>query len=79
MLGHFDQARLGKAEEEAQRTDTVAVVVAIARDNGQMVIYNIGLIDERKHIYEVIANANKRSLHEYNATITLPMKEVKNG
>lgn len=71
MLQHFDLARLGKAEQEAQRTDTEAVVVAIARDNGQVVIYNIGLTEERKHIYEVISNANKRSLHEINARITL--------
>lgn len=79
MLGYFDQARLGKALEDAQRTDMKAVVIALSRDDGQVVIYNIGLIDERKHIYEVISNANKRSLHEYNATIILPMKEVKNG
>ena len=71
MLGHFDLARLGKAEEEAQRTDTEAVVVAIARDNGQVVIYNIGSTRERKRIYRVISNANERSLHEFNARITL--------
>ena len=71
MLQHFDQARLCNALEEAQRTDTEAVVVAITRDNGQVVIYNIGSTEERKHIYEVISNANKRSLHEINARIIL--------
>lgn len=77
MLQHFDQARLGKALEDAQRTDTEAVVVAITRDNGQVVIYNIGSTDERRHIYEVIANATRRSLHELNARITLSQEEGK--
>lgn len=41
---------------DAQSTDTEAVVVAIARDNGQVVVYNIGDAESRNGIYDSIAS-----------------------
>lgn len=74
MLQHFDQARLQNAYEDAKRTDTDAVVVAIARDNGQVVIYNIGDLEGRNGIYDTISTSGNVSLRDLNARITLTKK-----
>lgn len=71
MLQHFDKARLGGAIEDAQRTDTEAVVVALARDNGQVVIYNIGSTEGRNDIYDTVAATRNVTLRDLNARVTL--------
>lgn len=71
MLQHFDQARLEKALEDAKRTDTEAVVVAIARDNGQVVLYNIGDTEGRNSIYDTVVTSRNVCLRDLNARITL--------
>lgn len=71
MLQQFDKSRLDRAYEEAQRTDTEAVVVAIARDNGQVVMHNIGETDGRNVLYDMIASTRDIKLCDINARIEL--------
>lgn len=69
MLNHFDNARLERATQEAKGTDVSAVVVAIHRDNGQVVIHNIGDVDERIRLYKTIDTAWSKEMYELNARL----------
>lgn len=69
MLNHFDNARLERAAQEAKGTDVSAVVVAIHRDNGQIVIHNIGDVDERFLLYQTMSSACQKEMHELNARL----------
>lgn len=69
MLQHYDKSRLERAYMEAQSTDTEAVVLAIARDNGQVVVYNIGDAESRNAIYDSIASTRVTTLCDMNARI----------
>lgn len=69
MLNHFDNARLERAAQEAKGTDVSAVVVAIHRDNGQVVIHNIGDVGERIRLYKTIDTAWSKEMHELNARL----------
>lgn len=74
MLNHFDKARLKWAAQEAGNTDIDSVVLAIMKDNGQVVIHNIGDTDGRKTLYDTMAEACGNVMYEMNARITMHME-----
>lgn len=55
-------------------TDVDSVVVAIMKDNGQVIIHNIGDIDGRKALYDIMAVACGKVMYEMNARITMHME-----
>lgn len=69
MLNHFDNARLERAAQEAKGTDVSAVVVAIHRDNGQIVIHNIGDVDDRFELFKKMCESCETSMYELNARL----------
>lgn len=69
MLNHFDNARLERAAQEAKGTEVTAVVVAIHRDNGQIVIHNMGDVDERLLLYQTMGTACLKEMYELNARL----------
>lgn len=71
MLNHLDQARLERAAQEAKQTEVDSVVVAIMKDNGQVVIHNIGEPDGRKALYDTMAEACVNVMYEMNARFTM--------
>lgn len=71
MLNHYDQARLERAAQEAKQTEVDSVVVAIMKDNGQVVIHNIGEADGRKVLYDTMAEACGNVMYEMNARFTM--------
>lgn len=71
MLNHLDQARLERAAQEAKQTEVDSVVVAIMKDNGQVVIHNIGDTDGRKMLYDTMAEACGKAMYEMNARFTM--------
>lgn len=71
MLNHFDKARFERAAQEAGNTEVDSVVLAIMKDNGQVVIHNIGDTDGRKTLYDTLAVACKTVMYEMNARFTL--------
>ena len=75
MLNHLDQARLERAAQEAKQTEVDSAVVAIMKDNGQIVIYNIGDADGRKDLYEAMGKAFKTVMYEMNVRFTMHMEE----
>lgn len=68
-MNHFDNARLERAAQEAKGTDVSAVVVAIHRDNGQIVIHNIGDADDRFELFKKMAESCETSMYELNARL----------
>lgn len=74
MLNHYDKARLERAAQEAGNTDVDSVVLAIMKDNGQVVIHNIGDTDGRKELYDTMAVAYKTFMYEMNARCTMHAK-----
>lgn len=70
MQTHFDTSRLERAMEEARGIEVTAVVVAMEKDNGQIIIHNIGFRDGRQRIYQAI-NKSSRTYEEYNARLEL--------
>lgn len=50
------------------------MVVAIMKDNGQIVIYNIGDADGRKELYEAMEKACKTVMYEMNVRFTMHME-----
>ena len=75
MLNHFEQARLERAAQEAKQTEVDSVVLAILKDNGQVVIHNIGETDGRKVLYDTMAEACGNVMYEMNARFTMHMEE----
>lgn len=71
MLNHYDKARLDRAAQEAGMTEVDSVVVAIMKDNGQVVIHNIGDTDGRKVLYDTMAKAFGNLMYEMNARFTM--------
>lgn len=69
MLNHFDNARLERAAQEAKGTDVSAVVVAIHRDNGQIVIHNMGNVDDRLELFKKMCESCETSMYELNARL----------
>ena len=69
MLNQIDNARLERAAQEAKCKDVSAVVVAIHRDNGQIVIYNMGDVDARFELFKEMAVSCKTSMYEFNARL----------
>ena len=69
MLNHFDNARLERAAQEAKGTEVTAVVVAIHRDNGQIVIHNMGNVDERFLLFQTMGAACTKEMFELNARL----------
>lgn len=67
MLNHYDKARLEWAAQEAGNTDVDSVVLAIMKDDGQVVIHNIGDPDGRKSLYDTMAKACGNLMYEMNA------------
>lgn len=55
---------------EAQGTETAAVVVAIAKENGQIIMHNIGEKDARQDIYHA-CSMSLRDMSEFNSRIEL--------
>lgn len=74
MLNHLDQARVERAAQEAKQTEVDSAVVAIMKDNGQIVIYNIGDGDGRKELYEAMGKACKTVMYEMNVRFTMHME-----
>lgn len=74
MLNHFDKARLERAAQEAGNTDVCSVVLAIMKDNGQVVIHNIGDTDGRKTLFYTMADAFSNFMYEMNARFTMHAK-----
>lgn len=74
MLKHYDKARLERAAQEAGMTDVDSVVVAIMKDNGQVVIHNIGDTDGRKALYDTMAEACGNVMYDMNARFTMIVK-----
>lgn len=54
-------------------TEVDSVVVAIAKDNGQVVIHNIGDTDGRELLYTTMAEARGKVMYEMNARFTMHM------
>lgn len=52
-------------------TEVDSVVVAIMKDNGQVVIHNIGETDGRKVLYDTMAKAFGNFMYEMNARFTM--------
>lgn len=52
-------------------TEVDSVVVAIMKDNGQVVIHNIGETDGRKVLYDTMAEACGNVMYEMNARFTM--------
>ena len=52
-------------------TDVDSVVLAIMKDNGQVVIHNIGETDGRKVLYDTMAEACGNVMYEINARFTM--------
>lgn len=71
MLNHFEQARLERAAQEAKQTEVDSVVVAIMKDNGQVVIHNIGETDGRRVLYDTMAEAYGNAMYEMSARFTM--------
>ena len=71
MLNHYDKARLERAAQEAGTTDVDSVVLAIMKDNGQVVIHNIGETDGRKVLFDTMAKACGNVMYEMNARFTM--------
>jgi len=71
MLNHYDKARIDRAAQEAGSTEVDSVVVAIMKDNGQVVIHNIGDTDGRKVLYDTMAEACGNVMYEMNARFTM--------
>lgn len=74
MQTHFDTSRLERAMEEARGIEVTAVVVAMEKDNGQIIIHNIGFSDGRKRIYEAVKMSSK-TFEDYNARLELKPRE----
>lgn len=55
-------------------TDVDSVVLAIMKDNGQVVIHNIGDTDGRKVLYYTMAEACGNVMYEMNARFTMHAK-----
>lgn len=70
MQTHFDTSRLERAMEEARGIEVTAVVVAMEKDNGQIIIHNIGFRDGRERIYEAVKMSSK-TFEDYNARLEL--------
>lgn len=68
-MEHFEKARLERACQEAQNLDVTAVVVAIRKDNGQIVIHNIGESYGRESLYKAFVLAKERLVSEVNGRI----------
>ena len=75
MLNHFEKVRLERAAQEAGTTDVDSVVVAIMKDNGQVVIHNIGDTGGRKVLYNTMTEACGKAMYELNARFTKHMVE----
>ena len=75
MLNHYDKARLDRAAQEAGMTEVDSVVVAIMKDNGQVIIHNIGDTDGRKALYNTMTEACGKAMYEMNARFTMYMEE----
>ena len=71
MLNHFEQARFERAAQEAKQTEVDSVVVAIMKDNGQIVIHNIGDADGRKALYDTMAEARGNVMYEVSARFAM--------
>ena len=71
MLNHYDKARLGRAAQEAGNTDVDSVVLAIMKDNGQVLIHNIGDTEGRKALYDTVAEARGKAMCEMSARFTM--------
>lgn len=52
-------------------TEVDSVVVAIMKDNGQVIIHNIGDTDGRKVLYDTMAEACGNVMYEMNARFTM--------
>lgn len=74
MQTHFDTSRLERAMEEARGIEVTAVVVAMEKDNGQIIIHNIGFRDGRQRIYEAVKMSSK-TFEDYNARLELKPRE----
>ena len=74
MLNHLEQARLERAAQEEKQTEVDSVVVAIMKDNGQIVVYNIGDADGRKELYEAMEKACKTVMYEMNVRFMMHME-----
>lgn len=76
MLIYFDNARLERAAQEAKGTDVSAVVVAIHRDNGQIVIHNMGNVDDRLELFKKMAESCETTMYELNARLVFQKEGV---
>ena len=74
MLNHFDNARLERAAQEAGSTDVDSVVLAIMKDNGQVVIHNIGEPDGRKVLYDTMEEIYENFMYEMNSRFAFHVK-----
>lgn len=68
-MNNFDNARLERAAQGAKGADVSAVVVAVYRDNGQIVIHNIGDTDGRFKLFKKMADSCGISMYELNARL----------
>lgn len=71
MLDYVDQARLERAFQEAKQTDVDSVVIAIMKDNDQVVFYNMGETDGRRALYNALVGTYAYSMSEINARIMM--------
>ena len=74
MLNHYNKARLERAAQEAGMAEVDSVVVAIMKDNGHVVIHNIGDTDGRKALYDTMAVACEKAMYEMSARFTMHME-----
>lgn len=59
--------------------DCEAAVIAVQKDNGQVIVHNIGDTDGRDAIYRAVGMANQRKLSDMNCRLVLSGNWEKGG
>lgn len=76
----LENARAEKALKwDVLVSDCEAAVIAVQKDNGQIIVHNIGDADGRDAIYRAVGMANQRKLSDMNCRLVLSGNWEKGG
>lgn len=76
----FDNSRAESAlKRDVLVPDCDAAVIAVQKDNGQIVVHNIGEPDGRAAIYRAVGVAYQRMLSDMNCRLVLSLHGEKGG
>jgi len=71
-MNHLDNSRVENAlKRDVLVPDCEAAVIAVQKDNGQIVIHNIGDVHGRDAIYRAVGMANQRKLSDMGCRLVL--------